>query len=201
LLDIGSGPTIYQLISAAQHMGDIYIAEYLPVNRSYLQQWLEGGSQPFSWHEYYQVISSFDGRADSATLEKKLRDAVRAIVPIDILGNGLLPESVPVCMIAFSSSFSVPNQSALTGDVLTMLLIHNPPCKTRGLLIMLLIRDAPFYHAGDDCFPAFPVNEALLADVLASRNYSVLRMTAVDAEPGRDYSGLIFCGARHHEKP
>uniref|UniRef100_S4RYD4 Uncharacterized protein n=1 Tax=Petromyzon marinus TaxID=7757 RepID=S4RYD4_PETMA len=40
LLDVGSGPTIYQVLSACERFSEIYLSDFVKGNREELQSWL-----------------------------------------------------------------------------------------------------------------------------------------------------------------
>ena len=49
ILDIGSGPTIAYVISAAPHAAEIVLSEYTKANRMALLQWLNNDPDAFDW--------------------------------------------------------------------------------------------------------------------------------------------------------
>lgn len=56
LIDIGSGPTIYQLLSACAHFEDITMTDFLEVNRQELELWLREEPGAFDWSTYSQHV-------------------------------------------------------------------------------------------------------------------------------------------------
>lgn len=56
LIDIGSGPTIYQLLSACAHFEDITMTDFLEVNRQELWLWLREEPGAFDWSGYSQHV-------------------------------------------------------------------------------------------------------------------------------------------------
>ena len=49
ILDIGSGPAIANMISAAPYAAEIVLSEYTEANRSALLQWLNNDPGAFDW--------------------------------------------------------------------------------------------------------------------------------------------------------
>lgn len=81
LLDFGSGPTVYSLISAANHVRMIHLADLLEVNLREVAKWLRGGG--FDWTHYFEYAlkaegASADGREIVARVEL-LREKIRWI--------------------------------------------------------------------------------------------------------------------------
>lgn len=62
LIDIGSGPTIYQLLSACAHFEDITMTDFLEVNRRELGLWLRQEPGAFDWSAYSQHVCLIEGK-------------------------------------------------------------------------------------------------------------------------------------------
>lgn len=62
LIDIGSGPTIYQLLSACAHFEDITMTDFLEVNRQELGLWLREEPGAFDWSVYSQHACLIEGK-------------------------------------------------------------------------------------------------------------------------------------------
>lgn len=62
LIDVGSGPTIYQLLSACDHFEEIVATDYLAVNREELQRWARGEPGTFDWSPFIQHVCKIEGR-------------------------------------------------------------------------------------------------------------------------------------------
>lgn len=62
LIDVGSGPTIYQLLSACDHFEEIVATDYLAVNREELGRWARGEPGAFDWSPFIQHVCKIEGR-------------------------------------------------------------------------------------------------------------------------------------------
>lgn len=62
LIDIGSGPTVYQLLSACSHFEDITMTDFLEVNRQELGRWLREEPGAFNWSMYSQYACLIEGK-------------------------------------------------------------------------------------------------------------------------------------------
>ena len=63
LVDVGSGPTLYQVMSGCEVFGKVLLTDYLEVNRRELKHWLqdqEGCS--LDWTPYLQHVCKLEGR-------------------------------------------------------------------------------------------------------------------------------------------
>lgn len=62
LIDVGSGPTIYQLLSACDHFEEVVATDFLEVNREELQRWVRGEPGAFDWSPFIQHVCKIEGR-------------------------------------------------------------------------------------------------------------------------------------------
>ncbi|XP_061432954.1 nicotinamide N-methyltransferase-like isoform X3 [Lethenteron reissneri] len=65
LLDIGSGPTIYQVLSACERFSEIYLSEFVKGNREELQSWLNRSPGAFDWTSIIQFVCRLEGHSRS----------------------------------------------------------------------------------------------------------------------------------------
>ena len=86
ILDIGSGPTIANTISAAPHAAEIVLSEYTEANRSALLQWLSNDPKAFDWtHIFKHVVVDLEGNTEEEVpiRAELVRKIVKAVVPCD----------------------------------------------------------------------------------------------------------------------
>ena len=86
ILDIGSGPTIANTISAAPYAAEIVLSEYTEANRSALLEWLNNDPNAFDWmHVFKHVVVDLEGtREEEVPVRAELvRKVVKAVVPCD----------------------------------------------------------------------------------------------------------------------
>lgn len=61
LLDVGCGPTIYQLLSACERFQEIVAMDYTPQNRRELESWLRNEPGAFDWRPVVQYVCELEG--------------------------------------------------------------------------------------------------------------------------------------------
>ena len=94
ILDVGTGPSIINLISAAPFASEIVLSEYTENNRQALRQWLEKHPKAHDFTKFFKyVVIDVEGgeEKDITAREKKLRSSIKAIVPCDVNKDPLLP--------------------------------------------------------------------------------------------------------------
>ena len=87
ILDIGSGPSIANTISAAPYAAEIVLSEYTEANRSALLQWLNNDPSAFDWtHVFKHVVVDLEGKAEEEIpiRTELVRKVVKAVLPCDV---------------------------------------------------------------------------------------------------------------------
>ncbi|NWV02210.1 PNMT methyltransferase, partial [Ptilonorhynchus violaceus] len=116
LIDVGSGPTIYQLLSACDHFEEIVATDYLAVNREELGRWARGEPGAFDWSPFIQHVSIPTSLEPWQDKERRLRERLRRILPIDVhrpepLGAPLRPPA-DALLSAFCLEAVSPDRAA-----------------------------------------------------------------------------------------
>ncbi len=92
-LDLGSGPALVPLISAAPHVASITMSDYAEGNRLYLKDWVEKNAE-FDWMPYFDyVVSYLESNKDIGAVEKRMervRNAIKAVVSCDFIEESII---------------------------------------------------------------------------------------------------------------
>ena len=87
VLDLGCGPVIANVISAAEFASEIILAEYTELNRKEITKWLDKDLDAHDWTPFFTyIVTEVEGRSSEeiAVREEKLRSAIKAVVPCDL---------------------------------------------------------------------------------------------------------------------
>ncbi|PKU35033.1 nicotinamide n-methyltransferase [Limosa lapponica baueri] len=97
LIDVGCGPTIYQLLSACEHFQEIIALDYTDQNRRELEKWLKKEQGAFDWRPVVEYVCELEGEREKwAEKEEKLRQKVRQVLKCDVTkANPTDPVSLP----------------------------------------------------------------------------------------------------------
>ncbi|NXT88994.1 NNMT methyltransferase, partial [Anhinga rufa] len=97
LIDVGCGPTIYQLLSACEHFEEIVALDYADQNRRELERWLKNEEGAFDWKPIVKYVCELEGdREKWAEKEEKLRKKVKRVLKCDVTkANPTEPVSLP----------------------------------------------------------------------------------------------------------
>ncbi|NXI49427.1 NNMT methyltransferase, partial [Chloroceryle aenea] len=97
LIDVGCGPTIYQLLSACERFQEIIALDYTDRNRQELEKWLRNEAGAFNWRPVVQYVCELEGdREKWGEKEEKLRKKVRQVLKCDVTkANPVAPVVLP----------------------------------------------------------------------------------------------------------
>uniref|UniRef100_A0A4W3HME1 Phenylethanolamine N-methyltransferase n=1 Tax=Callorhinchus milii TaxID=7868 RepID=A0A4W3HME1_CALMI len=168
LLDIGSGPTIYQVISACEHFEEIILSDYLEVNRQELSKWLHGEPDAFDWSPYLKYPPT---RGDSKA--ERLRQKVKGVWRCDVQQpNPLHPASLgPVD--AITTTFCLEAVSADKRSLESALANVTTLLVPGGFLLMIGALDESYYLAGQVRIPVLPVDEEYVKQAVTGAGYRI----------------------------
>lgn len=200
MLEIGGGPTVYQLISACRRTEEIVFSEYLPQNREQVELFRAADPRAFDWSAYFEYVLRLEG-ADHPTADRvaerkdELRHKIRAVVPYDARSEtplGPFADRFELVAVNFCLESITADEREYRRSLETM----TEYLATGGLLVMTALKQADYYHVGKLKFPAFPVDEKSLDRYLNELSYGSIEIRSLPAEHSQGYEGLIALSAR-----
>ncbi|XP_030019198.1 phenylethanolamine N-methyltransferase [Sphaeramia orbicularis] len=206
LVDIGSGPTLYQVLSGCEVFNKVLLTDFLEVNRQELKRWLQAEGGSLDWTPYLQHVCKLEGRRPSEWREKaaKLRQVISDILPIDVhrpqpLAPGALPSAGADCLVSCFCLESVsPDLAAFTralGHIQKLL-------RPNGHLLLIGALGESYYFGGPGVkIPVVPLNEAQVCASLQQSGFTLIRLEVYtlpeDMRVGvDDVTGVFFVKAR-----
>jgi len=199
LLEFGGGPTIYQLISASSKVKKIVFSEYVKANREAVKKWMNNKSNAFNWDNYFKFVLKLEkkkiNKANLEQIKQRLREKTKDVVKCDAYKKSpLSPKKYPLFDIV--SVCFVP-ESATDNEETYKLFMKNISglLKNKGVLVMVLLKNAKFYQVGKTKFPAYPVDEEYVKSVLENLGFCDIKTESIEAEHEQGYEGMIFLTA------
>ncbi|NXC77572.1 NNMT methyltransferase, partial [Anhinga anhinga] len=97
LIDVGCGPTIYQVLSACERFKEIIALDYAEQNLRELERWLKNEEGAFDWKPVVKYVCELEGdREKWAEKEEKLRKKLKRVLKCDVTkANPTDPVSLP----------------------------------------------------------------------------------------------------------
>ncbi|XP_030638919.1 phenylethanolamine N-methyltransferase-like [Chanos chanos] len=182
LVDIGSGPTLYQVMSGCERFRRVILSDFVEANCRELQNWLQGKSNSLDWTPFFQHVCKLEGRSPDAWSEKaqRLRSVVTDVLPIDVhQPHPLLPEALPPsgadCLISCycleSASPDLASFNRALGHISSLL-------RQGGHLLLIGTLEMTFYYAAPElCIPAVRLDEAQLCSSLKNCGFQLLELS------------------------
>ncbi|KAM3859995.1 phenylethanolamine N-methyltransferase [Diretmus argenteus] len=207
LVDVGSGPTLYQVLSGCEVFSRVLLTDFLEVNRQELSRWLQDqGGCSLDWTPYLQHVCKLEGRRPSAWTEKaaRLRLVVSDILPIDVhrpqpLAPDALPSAGADCLVSCFCLESVsPDLAAFTralGHIRGLL-------RPGGHLLLIGALGESYYLGGPGVkIPVVPLEEAQVCASLKGSGFTLIRMEVYTLQQDMkvgvdDVTGVFFVKAR-----
>ena len=189
LIEIGGGPTLYQLISASEVVKDITFTEFHPANLEACKAWLEKGKSAFDWSPFLEYVKNLEGINDIDILEKRMREKIIRLIPCDLFSENPIwkKEKFDIMSINFCAESITNTQKDFEKVMKNSLSL----LKDGGHLVMTSLEGANYYRVGKRNFPAYPITESYLLNFFKKNNFSIINTSKISAENNRDYTGII----------
>ncbi|TRY58253.1 hypothetical protein DNTS_028671 [Danionella cerebrum] len=206
LVDVGSGPTLYQTMSGCERFDRVILSDFLEVNRKELQCWLQEGKSSIDWAPYFKYVCELEGRSPSEWEEKatRLRSVVSDVVPIDVhqsspISPDLLASSGADCLVSSFCLESVSNDfPAFTRAMQNISRL----LKKGGYLLLIGALGESFYMGAAGLYiPVVPLEESQVCSSLKECGYELLQLCIYHLPPDMkvgvdDVTGVFFVKAK-----
>jgi hypothetical protein len=204
LLEFGSGPTLYSLITAAANVDTIHVCDRLESNLLEIRFWQRGDEEAFNWEPFIQRALELEGnrRVTPKALRRRaeiLRSKLTTLCSCDAFHSQPLQgnhfnqyDIVQVNFVPESITSSLAQWEKAMHTILSLL-------KPQGTLILTALKNAVYYHLQEKKFPAVSIDEATLTLILTKYGFQeahILMQTIPASLPYRGYSGIILSKAR-----
>jgi len=205
VLEFGGGPTIYQLISAAQYPVSIDFSDYLAVNLTAVHMWLQNRPERFHWDDFIRYVLDHEGEgSDGDAIEKRaqlIRRKVNDLMHCDAkkihpLGSMCHAQYdiVSINFVLESITTELAEWNRLVDNV-------EPLIKPQGYVLMSAIIGATQYRIGELFFPAVPISPETITSKLKQKHFSIVCTRCIGAEhkEKQGYEGIFMVLARKGE--
>ncbi|XP_078540093.1 nicotinamide N-methyltransferase-like isoform X2 [Lissotriton helveticus] len=174
LIDIGAGPTIYQIISACECFTEIVATDLLEQNHQEIKRWLENKPGAFDWTLAGKMVCEMEGdRGKWPEKEKKIRATVKQVIKCDVLeSKPLEPITLPQadCLLSLLCLEAACQDMASFDRALKNI---SSLLKIGGHLVLGGVLGCVAWMSGEKEFPSLCLDEDLLRNSLAKNGYVV----------------------------
>ncbi|XP_066270170.1 nicotinamide N-methyltransferase-like [Branchiostoma lanceolatum] len=95
LLDIGSGPTVYQLVSGSRVFPEIICSDFHKGALAEIKKWKDGNTHAFDWSPFVKHVTGLEATSTSwESRQDQLRSAIKDTVLCDVFQSNPLHPAV-----------------------------------------------------------------------------------------------------------
>ncbi|MEE6484626.1 hypothetical protein FKM82_013946 [Ascaphus truei] len=202
LIDIGTGPSIYQLLSTCESFKEIIATWFTNRELKELKKWLNKDPGAFDWSSTVKHVCDLEGNGGKLKeKEEMLRGKIKQVLMCDVSkSNPLEPAVVPKadCLTATVCLEAACKNYEAYGTALRNL---SSLLKPNGCLLLAGDLGASYYQVGPNKVFSLSVNEDFLQKVLTESGY-IIKKLEVFGKPEdatfdtSDYEGFYFLHAQ-----
>ncbi|MEE6484627.1 hypothetical protein FKM82_013947, partial [Ascaphus truei] len=176
LIDIGTGPTIYQLLSACEAFDEITVSDYADQNREEFEKWLKNDPGAFDWSSTVKHVCELEGTRDKwMEKEEKLRRTVKQYLKCDILRRNPVEPVVLPQADCIMSSLCLEVACKNNDDYHSALKNITSMIKSEGHLVLCGVLRCHMYTVGEVTFSSVYLEEKLINEILHEEGYAIER--------------------------
>ncbi|XP_066442073.1 nicotinamide N-methyltransferase-like [Eleutherodactylus coqui] len=202
LIDIGTGPSIYQLLSACEAFKNIIVSDFTDRNREEFNVWLKNQPGAFDWSSVINHVCQLEGdRISCQEKEERLRKTIKQVLKCDVLKtNPIDPVTIPkvdcllscLCLESACKDFETYDTSLKSISKLL---------KLGGYLVLTGVLGNNYYLVGEEKFSCLSLNDAFLREAITGAGYSIenfhlYNKTEDSLEDKADFSGYFVIVAQ-----
>ncbi|XP_075046472.1 nicotinamide N-methyltransferase-like [Mixophyes fleayi] len=180
LIDFGTGPTIYNLLSACEVFNNIITSDFLEQNRIQLQKWLRKDPDAFNWSHVVKFVCELEANSCNwEEKEEKLRRKVTKVLKCDALKkNPFDPLVIPAadCLISCLCLEAPCKDLDSFCDTLKNL---KELLKPGGHIILQNVLNCTFYYVGQKMFFHLSLTKQDLENAFKEAGYKIKEIKVV----------------------
>ncbi|XP_069470321.1 nicotinamide N-methyltransferase-like [Ambystoma mexicanum] len=202
LIDIGTGPTIYQLLSACEVFKEIIATDYSALSRQEFEKWLKNEPQGFDWGPIVRYVCELEGQRDKCTeKEEKLRQTVKDVIKCDVTRSqpldSLLPNSADCLLTSLCLENACKDQATYRNAIRNI----SSLLKAGGHLVMMGVLEETFYLVDDYRFSCLFYDAGFVRNAVRDAGYVIQDFQVLPRPENSthlisDYKGYFFLVAR-----
>ncbi|XP_054448233.1 nicotinamide N-methyltransferase [Pteronotus mesoamericanus] len=180
LIDIGSGPTIYQFLSACESFKKIIATDYVDQNLQELEKWLKKEPGAFDWSPIVSYVCELEGnRMKGQEKEEKLRKTIKQVLKCDVtqsqpLGAVSLPPAD--CLLStLCLHAACPDLSAYC----TALRNLSGLLKPGGYLVIMDALKSSYYVVGEQRFSSLSLGQEAIEAAVREAGYTIKQFEVI----------------------
>uniref|UniRef100_A0ACB8EZ61 Uncharacterized protein n=2 Tax=Sphaerodactylus townsendi TaxID=933632 RepID=A0ACB8EZ61_9SAUR len=175
LIDIGSGPTIHQFLSACESFREIVASDYTDQNREEMQRWLKREPGAFDWSAVVKYACQLEGDRETwLEKEEKVRRTIKQVLKCDVTqANPFAPLAVPPadCVLSVlcleTACKDLPAYNSAVKNIGSLV-------KPGGHLITIIALEANYYRVGKNRFFCLYLKQETVNDAVRGAGFEIV---------------------------
>jgi SAM-dependent methyltransferase len=180
LLDIGTGPAIYNALFESRKFKNIVLSDYVSSNREDLIKWVNDDSDAYDWTKTAEYVAKLEN-SDKQLIIERTRKAVKAVIPVDANKPKLIP---PVWFQKFDcvASSICLEVVALNPESLKNVTIKSIKeiLKPKGFLVIQGGLNETFFAVGGKRYSEYGFKIEDIVHALKENNFEILCLRTID---------------------
>nr|XP_003228834.1 PREDICTED: nicotinamide N-methyltransferase isoform X1 [Anolis carolinensis] len=176
LIDLGSGPCIFQFMSACESFENIIASDYVDGNLQEIEKWWKNKPGAFDWSSIGMYVCQLEGnRAKWPEKEAKLRRAIQQVLKCDVnQQNPMAPLRLPLvdCVLSTecleSACKDLASYKAALSNIGSLL-------KPGGHLVLSGLLESTFLVVGSQKFSILFLTEKFQREALAESGFTIIQ--------------------------
>ena len=196
LLDVGSGPTLYHLMSASAKYKNITLSDPLPENRLMQEQYISDIRCDQKWIEHFKLTAKLEGDvAKWPEIRNRLRASIRNVMVSDILQGH--PIGRDQCDELYDCVMSMMVLTNACKDIATVIkAIKNVISLTKpgAPVVFSGLLGATYYEDGENRFPCLTLTPELICKCVEDIGCNKVKLLIRKMTPtsdAADFTGIF----------
>ncbi|XP_068119870.1 nicotinamide N-methyltransferase-like [Hyperolius riggenbachi] len=191
IIDIGTGPTIYQLLSACEAFNNVIVSDFTDKNREELKAWLINQPGAFDWSPVVKYVCQLEGNRISWTeKEDRLRKAIKQVLRCDVMQNNPLSPVVLPQVDCILSCLCLEGACKDVEAYVTALKNITNLLKPGGYLVLTGVLGSHYYMVGEVWFSGLFLTEDIIKESLSGIGYIVENFETSAKQFWKEVSGF-----------
>jgi len=201
-VEIGGGPTIYQLISTAPACDRIVFCDYLQQNLDQVRAWASNSPESYDWSAFVETSLRYEGKqcgpepvtARANAIKQKIASYLHCdALQLDPIGERYRHsfDLVSSHFVAEGITSNRQDWECVMANILSLL-------KPNGHIYMSFVSGADYWLVSREKYPACKLTQDDILNYLRAQGFAILKHAAIPAvvsEPDADgfegYTGLV----------
>lgn len=197
LLEIGGGPTIYQLINAADKVESIIFTDFSQKNLNTVKEWIKNKNSFWDKFIEYSLKTKTKQTVPKEQVSERKNEISNKIKKLIVLDISKKDNDLVNKFDIVQSNFCLERSTDDISEYKRMLKNVFYYLKTEGIFLMVAIEGAMAYKVDKKYYPAIYLDKELAIEYLSEAGFKIEKMEKVqsDNSDSSKYHGFIFIKA------